>query len=395
VDGNPSAVSFIVRFDTETVLVGYPKAHLWVEARDADDMDLFVLVQKLDAHGTPLAAFTVPNHGAMAHDVTDYGASILRYKGSDGRLRVSARRLDPALSTEDVPAHTFDRVEKLSPGQIVDVEIDLLPIGLRFAAGEQLRFVVSSSNLLGPMMPGIAPYRGANSGRHVIHTGGSTPSYLQLPVRTPARAERWVRLEGSGTDSTIDGFELFSARRALALLKGKLGRERTLALLADEIEAGNAFLREAVAQSEGASLTGTTVLRANGITAAAFGGWLARAFGREDVLLAGHPEHYSIHQAPGRDVNIVETLGDYVCSFYMRPWAGASTSNVRSSHIVLADGTVVGSVSTAFADTADGLVAELSVTLPSTCSALVSQHLEHFAVEFRTWILRAGAELDA
>ena len=112
VDSIPNAVSFIVTFDQETVMVGYPKAHLWVEARGADDMDLFVLVQKLDAHGTPLQQFTVPNHNARIHDLTDHGASILRYKGSDGRLRTSARHLDETLSTDDVPAHSFDRVRE-------------------------------------------------------------------------------------------------------------------------------------------------------------------------------------------------------------------------------------------------------------------------------------------
>ncbi len=182
VDANPDAVSFLLRFDRDTALIGYPKAHLWVEARDADDMDLFVLVQKLDAHGTPLQAFTVPNQSAIAHDLTDHGATILRYKGSDGRLRVSARHLDEALSTGDVPAHSFDRVEHLSPGEVVDVEIELLPIGLAFHGGEQLRFVVSSRNLLGALMPGIREYTGANSGQHVIHTGGEHASYLQLPV---------------------------------------------------------------------------------------------------------------------------------------------------------------------------------------------------------------------
>lgn len=184
VDANPNAVSFLMRFEDETELVGYPKAHLWVEARDADDMDLFVLVQKLDAFGTPLEAFTVPNHSAMAHDLTDHGATILKYKGSDGRLRVSARHLDPELSTGDVPAHTFDRVEKLSAGEIVEIEIDLMPIGLAFRPGDQLRFVISSRNLLGTLMPGIEEYVGANSGHHVIHTGGDHASYLQLPVRT-------------------------------------------------------------------------------------------------------------------------------------------------------------------------------------------------------------------
>lgn len=183
VDANPEAVSFLMRFDEKTVMVGYPKASLWVEARGADDMDLFVLVQKLDRHGTPLQAFTVPNQSAMAHDLTDHGATILRYKGSDGRLRVSARHLDSTLSTDEVPAHSFDRIEKLAPGQVVNIEIDLLPIGLAFYPGEQLRFVVSSRNLLGTLMPAIDEYVGANSGQHVIHTGGEHASYLQLPVQ--------------------------------------------------------------------------------------------------------------------------------------------------------------------------------------------------------------------
>ncbi len=183
VKSNPSAVSFVTRFDHETVIVGYPKARLWVEARDADDMDLFVLVQKLDAYGTPLQQFTVPNQSAVNHDLTDHGATILRYKGSDGRLRVSARHLDRTLSTDEVPAHSFDRVEKLSPGEIAEIEIELLPIGLVFHPGEQLRFVISSRNLLGTLMPAIEEYVGANSGQHVIHTGGAHPSYLQLPIQ--------------------------------------------------------------------------------------------------------------------------------------------------------------------------------------------------------------------
>jgi uncharacterized protein len=184
VASNPNAVSFVTRFDQETVMVGYPKARLWVEARGADDMDLFVLVQKLDSCGTPLQAFTMPNHSAMNHDLTDHGATILRYKGADGRLRVSARHLDEALSSDAVPAHSFDHVEKLLPGEIVEIEIELLPIGLVFHPGEQLRFVVSSRNLLGTLMPAIEEYVGANSGQHVIHTGGRHPSYLQLPIQT-------------------------------------------------------------------------------------------------------------------------------------------------------------------------------------------------------------------
>ncbi|MEV7896897.1 CocE/NonD family hydrolase [Streptomyces cyaneofuscatus] len=183
VGAGPDLVSFVTRFAQETVLIGYPKAHLRVEAEGADDMDLFLLVQKLDAYGTPLQAFTVPNHNARVHDVTEHGASILRYKGADGRLRVSMRHLDEKLSTEDIPAHTFDRVEKLSPGEIVDVEIELLPVGLTFHPGEQLRLVVSSRSLLGTMMPGNRAYTTPHGGRHIVHTGGDRASYLQLPVK--------------------------------------------------------------------------------------------------------------------------------------------------------------------------------------------------------------------
>ena len=183
IGANPDLVSFVTRFAEETILVGYPKAHLWVSADGADDLDLFVLLQKLDAHGTPLSAFTTPNRGAAMQDLTEHGSTILRYKGADGRLRVSLRHLDPELSTPDVPAHSFDRVEKLAPGEVAEVEIELLPVGLVFYPGEQLRLVVSGRNLLGPMMPRLAEYEPANTGRHVVHTGGEHASYLQLPVQ--------------------------------------------------------------------------------------------------------------------------------------------------------------------------------------------------------------------
>jgi uncharacterized protein len=98
-------------------------------------------------------------------------------------LRVSMRHLDTTLTTHDIPVHSFDRIEKLSAGELVAVEIDLLPIGWIFHPGEQLRFVISSRNLLGTIMPGIREYAGANQGQHVIHTGGQHASYLQLPIK--------------------------------------------------------------------------------------------------------------------------------------------------------------------------------------------------------------------
>jgi hypothetical protein len=220
---------------------------------------------------------------------------------------------------------------------------------------------------------------------------------------TSIDTDRWVRLAGEDHDGSIEGFEVVAARRALALLKNTLGRERLLDLLADEIAAGSAYLRDQVALSAGQETTGTTTLHAHGITAAEFTGWLSQAFGREDVMLAGHPEHYSIHAAGGR-VNIVETLGEHVCSFFMREWDESATPGAepppdddaprgRRSRLVLEDGTVVGSIANSFSEEHDGFTARLSVTLPVTCGPpVIEHHLQHFAVEFRNWILGAAAE---
>jgi predicted acyl esterase len=178
-----TGVSFTVRFDAETEVAGYPKVRLWVEADGSDDLDLFVLLEKLNAAGERLEQFNVPNHGPVMDSLTREGASILKYKGSNGRLRVSLRHLDEAASTDEVPVHSFDRVEKLAPGAIVPVELDLFPVGLALHPGEQLRLVISGYNLQGGAMPNRGTVVPENRGRHLIHTGGEYASYLQLPVR--------------------------------------------------------------------------------------------------------------------------------------------------------------------------------------------------------------------
>ncbi|MDQ6876151.1 MAG: CocE/NonD family hydrolase [Candidatus Dormibacteraeota bacterium] len=182
-ESEQDSASFIVRIDSPTEFVGYPKVQLWVEADGSDDMDLFVFLQKLDTDGQQLEQFNVPNHGPQMQALTRQGAAILKYKGSNGRLRVSLRHLDEAKSTDNVPVHSFDRVEKLGPGEIVCVDIDLFPIGLALNPGEQLRLVISGHHLLGGPMPGVDNVPSDNRGRHVIHTGARHASYLQLPVK--------------------------------------------------------------------------------------------------------------------------------------------------------------------------------------------------------------------
>lgn len=64
------------------------------------------------------------------------------------------RHLDEAKSTDAIPVHSFDRVEKLAEGEIVCVDIDMFPVGLLLHPGEQLRFVVTGLHILGGVFPG-------------------------------------------------------------------------------------------------------------------------------------------------------------------------------------------------------------------------------------------------
>lgn len=181
--GLPGRISFMTIFDEETRLVGYPKLHLYVEVEGADDADIFVWMQKLDQNGNMLSEITVPNHGAAIRDFNDDGASITRYKGSWGKLRLSRRHLDEQETTDEIPAYSFDRVEKLEKGQVVEADIVMSPVGMAFHKGESIRLIISPKEEYGnSMMPGTTGCIPKNRGWQVIHTGADKASYLQLPV---------------------------------------------------------------------------------------------------------------------------------------------------------------------------------------------------------------------
>ena len=174
--------SFIFTANEKIEMVGYPKLKLWLETKDTDDMDIFVLVQKLDKFGHELKQFNVPNHSARTYDVTDWGSTVLRYPGTGAILRLSMRHLDENISTDVNPYYSFDRSEPLSPGEIVAAEFPLDPIGLVLYPGESLRVIVSTQNITGSMMPTVKRYDPDNRGSLVIHAGGKYDSYLQIPV---------------------------------------------------------------------------------------------------------------------------------------------------------------------------------------------------------------------
>lgn len=216
-----------------------------------------------------------------------------------------------------------------------------------------------------------------------------------------------VTLASGPTGGSIDDFELFYARRALDRFRTRLGPQGLLDLLAEDIEEGNAFLRESARTSDGAFKAGTTVLTAQGLTSGAFLAWMDEAFaGNESALLAAHPEHY-VMGTDAIGARVVENIGPHVCSFYMGGWGtdamawAADAAELlpesefprkMSSNLFLTDGTVIGHALIQFGDTTDGFTAHLTVHFPVTCpDDVLEHHLRHYAVEFRNWIIAAAA----
>ncbi|GHH73168.1 acyl esterase [Promicromonospora soli] len=157
--------SFSYRFEQETELTGGMNLVLWVST-DGDDLDLFAVIRKFDAAGRHVPFF---GYNGFADDAV-----------AKGWLRASHRELDPERSRPDRPWHTHAREERLLPGQIVPVEIEILPSSTVFEAGSQLRVDVLGHDA--DRYPGFRHRRNRNRGRHHIHVGGRYDSRLVVPV---------------------------------------------------------------------------------------------------------------------------------------------------------------------------------------------------------------------
>lgn len=163
-DDSKGQAAFTIQFDKDTELTGYMKLRLWVEADGAGDMDLFVVVQKLDQQGKLLPTLVLDEP----------------CPGAPGQLRVSHRELDEARSTPYEPFHTHRREQLLRPKEIVPVDIGIWATSMLWRAGQQLRVIVAGHEL--------APFRVEsgvllrNRGEHIIHTGGKFDSHLLVPI---------------------------------------------------------------------------------------------------------------------------------------------------------------------------------------------------------------------
>ena len=166
---------FDYSFTEPAELIGHMKLRLWIEALGADDMDLFVAVQKLDRQGSlvPFVFYSMNENGPVAL----------------GWLRASHRELDASRSRPEQPWHTHRREERLRPGEVVPVEVEIWPSATRFEPGERLRLIVQGRDIVNESAPN-APFarhdNTRNRGTHVIYAGGPFDSHLLVPWLPPA-----------------------------------------------------------------------------------------------------------------------------------------------------------------------------------------------------------------
>ena len=160
-------------------IAGPVKARMWVSS-STEDMDLFVTLRAFDAQG---------------QEITFISAIDPKCPLSQGWLRVSHRKLDKEESTEYRPVHTHDEVQKLLPGQVYPVDVEIWSTSIALEPGCILALTIQGRDFERADEPG--PYKGSGfflhddpsdrppevfGGTNTISTGSATNSYLLLPV---------------------------------------------------------------------------------------------------------------------------------------------------------------------------------------------------------------------
>jgi len=143
-------VTFVTEPLTEDVeITGHIKLMLWVSS-ETDDMDVFAYLRNMAPDGSVETA-------------------------TRGILKVSHRKLDPELSTPYRPYHPHDEEQKLQPGEVVPIEVEIWPTSMVFKKGHRIRLDVSPHD--GEHY--FAAYKLKNNS---IYTGGDRASYVLLPL---------------------------------------------------------------------------------------------------------------------------------------------------------------------------------------------------------------------
>lgn len=193
--GGDGVVFWTPRFTEETEWSGGFSAKLFVSA-DVDDADLFLTLRMFDENDVEVVfKGTLDPHTPI----------------SQGWLRASHRRLDLERSLPWRPYHAHDAIEKLTPGDVYELDIEVWPTGIVIPPGHRMQLQVRGRDYEYPpaleskVTIGWFPLTGCGPFLHTderdrppetfgpgsnvtIHTGGRHPSHLTVPVLPGRRA---------------------------------------------------------------------------------------------------------------------------------------------------------------------------------------------------------------
>jgi predicted acyl esterase len=137
--GLSEGVTFLTEpLEQEIELTGPIAAKLWVSSA-TEDADLFLVVR----------AFT-PD----LKELTFQGALDAHTPIAQGWLRCSHRKLDPKLTLPYRPYHTHDEEQKLKPGQVYEVDVEVWPTCIVLPKGYRLALSVRGTDYVFPGEPG-------------------------------------------------------------------------------------------------------------------------------------------------------------------------------------------------------------------------------------------------
>ena len=168
-----------VAFERDTEFTGPVAAKLFVST-STTDMDLFVTLRLF-----------APDQS----EVTFVGANDPRAPVSQGWLRLSQRKTDPARSRPYKPLHPHDEVQPVSPNEVYQADIEIWPTSIVVPAGHRLALTIGGKDFARPDAQGLMKGSGiflhddpadrpsdVFGGVCTIHTGGDRASYLLMPA---------------------------------------------------------------------------------------------------------------------------------------------------------------------------------------------------------------------
>ncbi len=175
--GRSYGVSFVTDpLSEDIVIAGYLKLVLWVSSTSYD-MQLHATIRVIDEDNTDVS-YAVGNP-----------ANNRLFPVAQGALKVSHRKLDTAKSTIYRPWHTHleKDYQPLTPGDIVEAEVEIWPTTALIKKGHRIRLNVQPATGYGQRVRVFDPLddKYQIGASNTIFTGPDHPSYLQLPVIAP------------------------------------------------------------------------------------------------------------------------------------------------------------------------------------------------------------------